>query len=157
MIRISFSPAFTIMPNKNIIGLKLIITDRTYIHRLSFPFTFIYIYYIIFFYKNQKRFFKAVFDLADRKPASCVITPKVRRAHRTTHYRIATSKPTFEVFRDLPLGSVQKNSYFMAAALRADRRLSVSETDVQSRYTRPQYLLGIKLIPNLYLIFFLYH
>ena len=27
----------------------------------------------------------------------------------------------------------------LAAALRADRRLSVSETDVQSRYTRPQY------------------
>ena len=51
---------------------------------------------------------------AIRKPASCVITPKVRRAHRTTHYRMATSKPTFEVFRDLPLGSIQKHSYFMA-------------------------------------------
>ena len=51
---------------------------------------------------------------AIRKPASCVITPKVRRAHRTTHYRMATSKPTFEVFRDLPLGSIQENSYFMA-------------------------------------------
>jgi hypothetical protein len=52
----------------------------------------LYKYYIIFFYKNQERFSKAVFGLVDRKPASCVMTPKVRRTHRTTHYRMATFK-----------------------------------------------------------------
>ena len=61
MIRISFSPAFTIMFNKNIISLKLIITDRTYIHRLSFPFTFIYIYIISYFFIKIKKDFSRRF------------------------------------------------------------------------------------------------
>ena len=93
-----------------VLSFKLLTASRTYKHHIS-SLTF-YIYYIIFFYKNQERFFKAVFGPVDRKPASCAITPKVRRAHRTTHYRMAAFKPTFEVFRDLPLGSIQENSYF---------------------------------------------
>ena len=73
------------------------------INILNSSFLTFYKYYIIFFYKNQERFFKAVFNQVNRKPASCAITLRVRRAHRTAHYRMAASKPTFEVFSEIYL------------------------------------------------------
>ena len=43
---------------------------------------------------------------------------------------MAAFKPTFEVFRDLPLGSIQENSYFMAAPRGLEPRNPESESGV---------------------------
>ena len=116
---IFLSPTPGHMFDQNFFFVKLLITSRTYIHRLSLSFQPLYIYYIIFFLKNQIFGEGSLFPLPLRPVAQNTFRFLARLTanlphvllHQRSAVRIAPliigwllSKPTFEVFRRFILG-----------------------------------------------------
>ena len=124
---ISFFPTSRHMLDKNIFLVKWFIASRTYIHRFSLSFQPLYIYYIIFFLKNQIFGEGSLFPLPLRPVAQNTFRFLARLTanlphvllHQRSAVRIAPliigwllSKPTFEVFQRFTLGSIQDTPTF---------------------------------------------
>ena len=124
---IFLSPTLGHMFDENFFSIKLLITSRTYIHRLFLSFQPLYIYYIIFFLKNQIFGEGPLFPLPLRPVAQNTFRFLVRLTanlphvllHQRSAVRIAPliigwllSKPTFEVFQRFTLDSIQDTPTF---------------------------------------------